>query len=101
MDSGTRAMRRLRRRHRISGVASYVPDSPRSAHPPGNATMASAARCRVFFIWFGPITVGELPASAAEPAKASTYDVVVYGGTSGGVVAAYRAATRGKSVVLV
>lgn len=37
-------------------------------------------------------------AHAAEPAS---YDVVVYGGTSGGVIAAVQAAKHGKSVVLI
>jgi hypothetical protein len=40
-------------------------------------------------------------ASGAEPPPARSYDVVVYGATSGGVVAAYQAARMGKSVVLV
>jgi hypothetical protein len=40
-----------------------------------------------------------MPLAAAEPAK--SYDVVVYGGTSGGVVAAIQAARLGKSVVLI
>src|SRR5947209_7103114 len=38
------------------------------------------------------------PISAAEP---DTSDVVVYGGTSGGVIAAVQAARMGKSVVLI
>jgi hypothetical protein len=37
----------------------------------------------------------------AGPAAAADYDVVVYGGTSGGVAAAVQAARMGKSVVLV
>ncbi len=40
------------------------------------------------------------PASAAEE-KEPTYDIVVYGGTSGGVAAAVQAARMGKSVVLI
>src|SRR5437660_11205091 len=43
-----------------------------------------------------PILLSALTA-AAEP----TYDVVVYGGTSGGVSAAVQAARMGKSVVLI
>ncbi len=42
-----------------------------------------------------------LLASAASPAYAETYDVVVYGGTSGGVTAAVQAKKMGKSVVIV
>src|SRR5258707_327270 len=43
-----------------------------------------------------------LAASLAGPAaSAAEYDVVVYGGTSGGVAAAVQAARMGKSVVLV
>lgn len=38
---------------------------------------------------------------SAGPAMAAEYDLVVYGGTSGGVVAAVQAARMGKSVVLV
>jgi hypothetical protein len=37
----------------------------------------------------------------ASPAQESTYDLVVYGGTSGGVAAAIQASRMGKSVVLV
>src|SRR5690349_4755662 len=37
-------------------------------------------------------------ARAAEPAS---YDIVVYGGTSGGVIAAVQAAKMGKTVVLI
>jgi hypothetical protein len=40
--------------------------------------------------------LGAVPASVSKP----TYDVVVYGGTAGGVVAAIQAARMGKSVVL-
>lgn len=42
-------------------------------------------------------------ASAATPVRAAdyTYDVVVYGGTSGGVTAAVQAARMGKSVALI
>src|SRR2546422_558603 len=38
-----------------------------------------------------------LPACADEP----TYDIVVYGGTSGGITAAIQAARLGKTVVLI
>jgi len=38
---------------------------------------------------------------SAGPAHAADYDVVVYGGTSGGVVAAIQAARMGKRVVLI
>lgn len=43
---------------------------------------------------------GAMPAVAAEP-EASHYDVVVYGATSSGVVAATQAGRMGKSVVLI
>ncbi len=41
-----------------------------------------------------------LPAAAAEE-KEPTYNIVVYGGTSGGVAAAVQAARMGKKVVLI
>src|SRR6266404_3772687 len=45
---------------------------------------------------------GILPsASAAEQAKVTEADVCVYGGTSGGVIAAVEAARLGKKVVLI
>jgi hypothetical protein len=46
---------------------------------------------------------GNVPGRApgAEPPSARAYDVVVYGGTSGGIAAAVQAARMGKSVVLV
>lgn len=42
-----------------------------------------------------------LIAAAALPLRAETYDVVVYGGTSAGVIAAVQAKVMGRSVVLV
>lgn len=44
-----------------------------------------------------------LPARAADvaPQEEKTYDLVIYGGTSGGVVAAVQATRMGKSVVIV
>src|SRR5438132_5797716 len=51
-------------------------------------------RTRLFLISF-------FAAALAGPASAAEYDVVVYGGTSGGVAAAVQAARMGKSVVLV
>lgn len=42
--------------------------------------------------------LGSPSPSAAEP---NAYDVVVYGGTSSGVIAAVKAARLGKSVVLI
>ncbi len=39
--------------------------------------------------------------SAADPDLEKTYDVVVYGGTSGGVIAAVQTVTLGKSVLLI
>ncbi|NQV24946.1 MAG: FAD-dependent oxidoreductase [Rhodopirellula sp.] len=41
------------------------------------------------------------PGFGQEPAKATTSDVVVYGGTSGGVIAAVQAKRMGHSVVIV
>ena len=38
---------------------------------------------------------------SAAPAKTLTCDICVYGGTSGGVIAAVQAAKMGKSVVLI
>src|SRR5688572_3824467 len=46
-----------------------------------------------------PLIIGFITLSA--PARAQEYDVVVYGGTSGGVIAAVQAKMMGKSVVLV
>ncbi|MBM3788563.1 MAG: FAD-dependent oxidoreductase [Acidobacteria bacterium] len=40
-------------------------------------------------------------AQSASPAKEPGYDLVVYGGTSGGVIAAVQAAKMGRKVVLV
>lgn len=40
-------------------------------------------------------------ASAAVAAEPPQYDIIVYGGTSGGVIAAVQAAREGKSVVLI
>ncbi len=45
---------------------------------------------------FFPLTLSALTATSAE-----TYDIVVYGGTSGGVAAAVQAARDGRSVVLI
>ena len=42
-----------------------------------------------------------LVASSAFTQEATTYDIVVYGGTSGGVTAAIQASRMGKSVVLI
>ncbi|MBL9211488.1 MAG: FAD-dependent oxidoreductase [Opitutaceae bacterium] len=52
---------------------------------------------------FPKIAIGVLSAvlGAATLCRAQDYDVVVYGGTSGGVVAAVQAKRMGKSVVLV
>ena len=41
------------------------------------------------------------PAAAAEPSSGAPFDVVVYGGTSGAVIAALRAAMLGADVVIV
>src|SRR5688500_10402331 len=46
-----------------------------------------------------PLMIGFITLSA--PARAQDYDVVVYGGTSGGVIAAVQAKMMGKTVVLV
>jgi hypothetical protein len=53
---------------------------------------AAVVACRLVFV--------STPSEAAEPA-AKRYDVVVYGGTSGGIAAAVQVARMGKSVVLV
>jgi hypothetical protein len=52
---------------------------------------------------FPKIAIGVLSAvlGAAALVRAQDYDVVVYGGTSGGVVAAVQAKRMGKSVILV
>jgi hypothetical protein len=47
------------------------------------------------------IAVTLLAAGLATPAFAAEYDVVVYGGTSGGVAAAVQVARMGKSVVII
>ena len=39
--------------------------------------------------------------SAPEKAEGETYDIVVYGATSSGIIAAYTAKTMGKSVLLI
>jgi len=43
----------------------------------------------------------EVESSSVEGRQNSEYDVIVYGGTSGGVVAAVQAASMGKSVLLI
>src|SRR5437667_10988302 len=48
--------------------------------------------------WFAVLAV---MGSWSLPALAADYDVVVYGGTSGGVAAAIQTARMGKSVVLI
>ena len=47
----------------------------------------------------GPVTSTGAPPIAREPARA--YDLVIYGGTAGGVVAAVQGSRMGKSVVLI
>src|SRR5205823_12600482 len=44
--------------------------------------------------------VGRQSATPAQPTQITKVDVVVYGGTAGGVIAAVAAAREGKSVVL-
>jgi len=41
------------------------------------------------------------PAGFSSPARAEAHDIVIYGGTSGGVAAAIQASRMGKSVVLI
>src|SRR4051794_4248761 len=57
----------------------------------------------VIFRWLAPIVVCQLTLSpgAAPGAEAMQADLCVYGGTSGGVVAATQAARMGKKVVIV
>lgn len=47
------------------------------------------------------LSLAVVGAPAAGPARESTYDIVVYGGTSGGVAAAIQGARMGKTVVLI
>jgi len=46
------------------------------------------------------LAAGQPATAAAEPAN-GTYDLVIYGGTSGGVAAAVQAARMGKSVIVI
>ncbi|HVX62541.1 MAG TPA: FAD-dependent oxidoreductase, partial [Pirellulales bacterium] len=50
-----------------------------------------------FCAWLGAVCLFAWPAIAA----AETFDVVIYGGTSGGVTAAVQAAKMGKRVALI
>src|SRR3982750_343320 len=50
---------------------------------------------------FGLLVACQGLALGAEPPGVRAYDVVVYGGTSGGIIAAVQAARLGKTVVLV
>ena len=52
-----------------------------------------------FFLAAGLLAGGSLP--SARAADAEVYDVVIYGGTSGGVTAGIQARRMGKSVVLI
>ena len=55
-------------------------------------------------IWVSPLCAPSSPCSLSRPAsfrRADSYDIVVYGGTSGGVTAAIQAARLGKTVVLI
>jgi hypothetical protein len=58
--------------------------------------MTLRARLALAGLWIGVLA----PARAADPAQRSA-DVVVYGGTSGGIAAAVQTARMGKSVILV
>ena len=59
-------------------------------------SMSPVLSCLLFV--FRPQTA---PAAAADQPTAATYDVVVYGGTSAGVIAAVQAKKMGKSAVIV
>lgn len=48
-----------------------------------------------------PLAIGAGPLDAAEADNETTYDVVVYGGTSAGVIAAVQARKMGKSAIIV
>ena len=67
----------------------------------GNSTIrtlgAMVAVCALLILML-PTSMAE---AADSPAGEKTYDVVVYGGTSGGVAAAVQAARMGKSVILI
>jgi len=61
--------------------------------------MRSSSRSHHFLIAFALLLLATfVPAS---PAQEPTYDLVIYGGTSGGVAAAIQASRMGKSVVLI
>src|SRR5262245_35979660 len=53
--------------------------------------------CSVIFCW---AAAPSSPAAGA-PLEEKTYDVIVYGGTSGGIAAAVQTARLGKSVLLI
>jgi hypothetical protein len=63
----------------------------------GTATALRAIEYRMLAV-IAVILCGALPAAKAEPLR---YDVVVYGGSSAGVIAAVQAAQMGKSTLLV
>ena len=56
---------------------------------------------KTIFSWLLCLGMSGTCACAAESDKATSADVVVYGGTSGGVIAAVEAARLGKQVVLI
>jgi hypothetical protein len=64
--------------------------------------MFSSSLRRAIAAGFGLLLACQGPARGADPPLASqAYDVVVYGGTSGGIIAAVQAARMGKSAVLI
>ena len=77
------------------GLSPFVESAEQNGTVPFSAPARSCAPrwCSHFGFW-------RLPPSLSRP-RGRTYDVVVYGGTSGGVAAAVQTARMGKSVVVI
>src|SRR5260370_29544777 len=61
----------------------------------------SIARTAIFLSFFSPSNFLQNVQSQEQSKPSRQYDIVVYGGTAGGVAAAVQGARMGKSVVLI